>query len=143
MTYNIGFTLGDYNLDGHCINEKYHIVSNHSREDISRAYQKTSKLLGFNLVKDFGIEYECDPWISEEATSKLLSFGIILDKEVSQGNYYYGTPVGCYELDPDSLICLYFDIAKYSLPDLEWEYRDINEEILCDLEGAGYGLYHL
>lgn len=142
MEYNIGFTLGDPSYDGHCIKEEYHITANHSAESIAKAYKETSELLGFNLVEEVGTEYEGDRWVPEEFTSKLLSLGIIDCDDVPSEDIYYGAPKGCYELDPGSLVTLYFDIAKFSLPDLEWEYREMNEEILCDLEGAGYGLYH-
>lgn len=38
---------------------------------------------------------------------------------------------------------LYFAIVKYSLPDLEWSSRDLEEETLWDLYRAAYGFtYH-
>lgn len=47
MKYNIGFTLGDPRGDGHACTTDYHIVANHSADEISKAYKETTKLLGF------------------------------------------------------------------------------------------------
>ena len=47
MKYNIGFTLGDLRGDGHACTTDYHIVANHSADEISKAYKETTKLLGF------------------------------------------------------------------------------------------------
>lgn len=58
MKYNIGFTLGDPSADGHSVD--YHMVSNYSALEIDRAYTNTTKILGFNLVKDVGDEFEGD-----------------------------------------------------------------------------------
>lgn len=52
-----------------------------------------------------------------------------------------GAPAGCYEFDyaEEEFVDLYFAIVKYSLPDLEWSSRDLEEETLWDLYGAAYG----
>lgn len=43
----------------------------------------------------------------------------------------------------EEFVDLYFAIVKYSLPDLEWSSRDLEEETLWDLYGAAYGFtYH-
>lgn len=55
MEYNIGFVIGDPSGDGHaCTN---HIVANHSVDEISEAYKKTTELLGFDFVKEVGVEF--------------------------------------------------------------------------------------
>lgn len=57
----------------------------------------------------------------------------------------WGAPAGCYEFDyaEEEFVDLYFAIVKYSLPDLEWSSRDLEEETLWDLYGAAYGFtYH-
>lgn len=52
MKYNIGFTLGDPGGDGHACTTDYHIVANHSADEISKAYKETTKLLGFDFIKE-------------------------------------------------------------------------------------------
>lgn len=42
---------------------------------------------------------------------------------------------------PDEYINLYFKLVQLQLKDLEWDYRDLKEEYLSDLDYAGYGLY--
>lgn len=45
MEYNIGFVIGDPSGDGHACTTDYHIVANHSADEISKAYKETTKLL--------------------------------------------------------------------------------------------------
>lgn len=47
--------------------------------------------------------------------------------------------MGCYEFDYAEEEFVDFAIVKYSLPDLEWSSRDLEEETLWDLYGAAYG----
>ena len=47
MEYNIGFVVGDPSGAGHACTTDYHIVANHSADEISKAYKETTKLLGF------------------------------------------------------------------------------------------------
>ncbi len=144
MKYNIYFSLGDPWNDGHGISYDYHIVTNYSVKDIENAYMKTTEILGFNFIKEVGIEYECDRWIPEEYTSKLLSLGIINKENIVKEDpeFSWDAPKGCYDFNDteDEFIEIYFNIVKYSLPDFEWEIRDLEEETLSDLNGAAYGL---
>lgn len=141
MEYNIGFTLGDPSGDA-CTTD-YHMVTNHSVDEISEAYKKTTELLGFDFIKKIGAEFQSDHWIPKEFTEKLLKLGIIDRKYVVESDSEWGAPNGCYEFEcaEDEFVDLYFVIAKYSLPDLEWRARDLREEILWDLYGAGF-TYH-
>lgn len=119
MKYNIGFTLGDPRGDGHACTTDYHIVANHSADEISKAYKETTK--------------------------ELLKLGIIDEKYVRELDAEWGAPAGCYEFDyaEEEFVDLYFAIVKYSLPDLEWSSRDLEEETLWDLYRAAYGFtYH-
>lgn len=51
--------------------------------------------------------------------------------------------LGVMNLTEEEFVDLYFAIVKYSLPDLEWSSRDLEEETLWDLYGAAYGFtYH-
>lgn len=145
MEYNIKFTLGDPNGDGHAYTMDYHIVANHSVDEISEAYKKTTKLLGFDFVEEVGIELRPPSWVPKEFTDKLLNLGIIDKERVVESDSDWGAPAGCYEFEcvEDEFVEIYFAIVEYSLPDLIWRARDLKEEILWDLEGAAYGfIYH-
>lgn len=52
LNHNIGFSIGDYVWDGHCLYQEYHIVSNYSGEKISKAYQELSSKLGWNFLEE-------------------------------------------------------------------------------------------
>ena len=138
MKYNIGFTLGDPRGDGHACTTDYHIVANHSADEISKAYKETTKLLGFDFIKEVGVDFQSDYWIPEKFTKELLKLGIIDEKYVRESDAEWGAPAGCYEFDyaEEEFVDLYFAIVKYSLPDLEWSSRDLEEETLWDLYGA-------
>lgn len=82
MKYNIGFTLGDPGGDGHACTTDYHIVANHSADEISKAYKETTKLLGFDFIKEVGVDFQSDYWIPEKFTKELLKLGIIDEKYV-------------------------------------------------------------
>lgn len=145
MEYNIGFVIGDPSGDGHACTTDYHIVANHSADEISKAYKETTKLLGFDFIKEVGVDFQSDYWMPEKFTKELLKLGIIDEKYVRESDAEWGAPAGCYEFDyaEEEFVDLYFAIVKYSLPDLEWSSRDLEEETLWDLYGAAYGFtYH-
>ncbi len=146
MKYNIYFSLGDPWNDGHGYYSSYRITANYSVKDIENAYMKTTEILGFNFIKEVGSEYECSRWIPEEYTNKLLSLGIINKENIvkEDSEFSWDTPKGCFEFSnsEDEFIEIYFNIVKYSLPDFEWETRDLEEETLSDLNGAAYRLVY-
>lgn len=145
MEYNIGFVIGDPSGDGHACTTEYHIVANHSVDEISEAYKKTTELLGFDFVKEVGVEFQSDPWIPEKFTKKLLELEIIDKEYVIESDSEYGTPAGCYEFEcaEDEFVDIYFAIAKYFLPDLTWRARNLEEEILWDLERCSLWLLRI
>lgn len=95
MKYNIGFTLGDPGGDGHACTTDYHIVANHSADEISKAYKETTKLLGFDFIKEVGVDFQSDYWIPEKFTKELLKLGIIDEKYVRESDAEWGAPAGC------------------------------------------------
>lgn len=143
MKYNITFKLGDPSFDGHGRTEEYHITANHSVKDITEAYNKTTKILGFDFIEEIGKDYDSNFWIPEEYTKKLLEFGIITDEYVTKEDEtkHYGPPKGCYEFDNALLefIDIFFFIVKYSLPDFDWKPIKLKEDRLYILEGKAYG----
>lgn len=114
MKYNIGFTLGDPGGDGHACTTDYHIVANHSADEISKAYKETTKLLGFDFIKEVGVDFQSDYWIPEKFTKELLKLGIIDGKYVRELDAEWGAPAGCYEFDyaEEEFVNLYFAIVK-------------------------------
>lgn len=84
MEYNIGFVIGDPSGDGHACTTDYHIVANHSADEISKAYKETTKLLGFDFIKEVGVDFQSNYWIPERFTKELLKLGIIDEKYVRE-----------------------------------------------------------
>lgn len=99
MEYNIGFVIGDPGGDGHACTTDYHIVANHSADEISKAYKETTKLLGFDFIKEVGVDFQSDYWIPEKFTKELLKLGIIDEKYVRESDAEWGAPAGCDEVD--------------------------------------------
>lgn len=114
MKYNIGFTLGDPVWGGHACTTDYHIVANHSADEISKAYKETTKLLGFDFIKEVGVDFQSDYWIPEKFTKELLKLGIIDEKYVRESDAEWGAPAGCYEFDyaEEEFVDLYFAIVN-------------------------------
>lgn len=136
MEYNITFSLGEYDRA-----HTYHMVVNHSVEEITEAYKKTTELLGFDFVKNVGVYSDSYYWISKEYTEKLLELGIITDEYVSKEDCPYCAPIGCYEFNDtlDEFIEIVFSIVKYFLPDFKYRERDLKEDRLYLLQGAANG----
>lgn len=59
MKYNIGFTLGDPVWGGHACTTDYHIVANHSADEISKAYKEKleKRCFTLNLEKWFHLSF--------------------------------------------------------------------------------------
>ena len=140
LNHNIKFSLGDPSGDGHGIYDTYHIICNYSAEEIQDAYREVVKDLdGWDFLYECS-EYE-DRRISGDGVKNLLKLGIIspndpcLEENIhEEGDLYYVE-------SPDAYIDLYFKLVKLQLKDLEWDYRDLEEEYLAQLDHTGYGLY--
>ena len=88
LNHNIGFSIGDYGWDGHCLYQEYHIVSNYSGEEISKAYQELSEELGWNFLDECrGYEEQC---LTEEGKQYLLKFGIISESDILNSQREWG-----------------------------------------------------
>lgn len=138
LNHNIGFSIGDYGWDGHCLYQEFHIVSNYSGEEISKAYQELIEELGWNFLDECrGYEEQC---LTKEGEQYLLKFGIISESDIlnSQREYYGDTYAIKYS---DEFVDIFFKLVQIKIPDLVWDYRDLNEESLPLLNGAGYGLF--
>lgn len=141
LNHNITFSLGDPSGDGHGLYDTYHIVCNYSVKEIQEAYIEVIKDLGgWDLLDECG-EYG-NRHISGDGVKNLLQLGVVSSDDPSleddvceEGETLY------YVEDPDEYVDLYFKLVKLQLRDLEWDYRDLEEESLSQLDYAGYGLY--
>jgi|GEM_PF-5942548 len=140
--YNIGFTLGDPWADGHGGYETYHMKSNYAPDVIKAAYIKASKLLGFDFIKECCAE--CDAYYIEPGYAKILADKGIINKKYLNKNPEW-IPVGAYSLcegekATDEFVDVFIDIIKLVKPDFILEKRNLQEEDLDILNGAGYGI---
>ena len=138
LNHNIGFSIGDYCLDGHCQYQKYHIVSNYSGEEISKAYQELLEELGWNFLEECRMYRE--QFLTEEGEQHLLRLGIISESDILASQIEWSGDTYAIE-NSDEFVSIFFELVKIKIPDLVWDYRDLNEESLPLLNGAGYGLF--
>lgn len=117
MKYNIGFTLGDPRGDGHACTTDYHIVANHSADEISKAYKR--KLLNsqvFDFIKEVGVDFSVRLLDTRKKFTKrvIKKLGIIDEKYVRESDAEWGAPAGCYEFDyaEEEFVDLYFCYSK-------------------------------
>lgn len=108
------------------IQESYHMVSNYSLEDITKAYKEASKIMQFNFIGYCYGEYE-DFYMDEEASEILVKYNIIrkedLHKTFEYGNAYYIK-------DSTTVINIFTAIVRLVLKDFKWKERDLNETTL-------------
>lgn len=137
--YNITFTLGDSSGDGNCV--VFHMESNYSVQDITNAYNKATKILGFDFIKTCCVEYG-DHYIKNLYTPILIKFNIINKTENLEIKDFYGIPKGTYYVDDgvDEYVDIFIKIIKLVLKDFTLEYRDLHEDSLSILDSAAYGL---
>lgn len=156
--FNCTFILGDRWCDGHGCTSEYHIVTSHSAETIVKAYKDFCDTYGFEYLREVGNEYECFGGIPEKITNKLFDLGILTDKSRiirydESGEKYKNDKTdfyknwdfkhdGCYEFDDclDDFIEIFFNIITFMIPDFTYKVRDLEEETIEVLDGAGYGL---
>lgn len=140
--YNIVFTLGDPSADGHGRYETFHMRSNYAPWAITIVYIQASRLLGFNFIKECCTEYE-EYYIKPEYVKILVNKGIIDKEHINKDGEY--CPVGSYWVGEsgsatDDFIDIFIKIIRLINPGFILEERDLQEESLSILEGAGYGI---
>ena len=139
--YNIVFTLGDRWADGHGGYETFHMRSNYAPGAIKIAYIQASKLLGFDFIKECCSEYK-EYYIKPEYTKVLIDKGIIDKRTYKDDNYI---PIGAYWVGEsgsatDEFVDIFIKIVRLINPNFILEDRNLQEESLDILEGAGYGI---
>ena len=130
--YNITFTLGDPSGDGHYV--VFHMESNYSVQDITNAYNKATKILGFDFIKTCCVKYQ-ESYIKPTYASILVKYGT-LHKISLEDTDFYGVAKGTYYVDDgvDEYVDIFIKIIKLVLKDFEWKERDLNETTLNLLE---------
>lgn len=100
--------------------------------------KELSSELGWNFLAEYrGYEEQC---LTKEGEQHLLKLGIISESDIlaSKEEWYGDT----YAIEnSDEFVDIFFKLVKIKIPDLVWDYRDLNEESIHLLDGAGYGLF--
>lgn len=112
------------------IQESYHMVSNYSLEDITKAYKEASKLMQFNFIGYCYGDYE-DLYLDEEASEILVKYNIINKKDL---HVTFNPDEVYYIKDSTTVINIFTTIVKLILKDFELKERDLNETTLNLLE---------
>ena len=109
--------------------------SNYSVQDITNAYNKATKILGFDFIKTCCVEYG-DHYIKNLYTPILIKFNIINKAENLEIEDFYDIPKGTYYIDDgvDEYVDIFIKIVRLVLKDFEWKERDLNETTLNLLE---------
>lgn len=137
LNHNIGFAIGDCNWGGHCRSINYHLISNYSVKDITKAYIELSKELKWDFIKECR---EDTGKLSPKAQYIIYTLKIRSTKEINENIARNCSGIYVIE-DSDEYIEIFFKLVKTKLPDLEWYYRNLQEEYLTILDGAAYGLF--
>lgn len=130
--YNIYFALGDFSNNGHGQSEDFHLVSNHSAQEITSFLNEFEKKTGIDICKE--CEYYQENRLSKETTKKLVNIGIIDSEYVEDDGFYHVEDTGDF-------VDIVKNCLKYVTNDFEWHYRDLKEDTLNKLHGSGYGLF--
>lgn len=124
MKYNFNLLFLDPYEYGNT--ESYHIISNYSLEDITKAYKEASKIMQFNFIGYCYGDYE-DFYLDEEASEILVKYNII-KKEDLQTTLEYDNAY--YIENSTTIINIFTAIVRLVLKDFEWKERDLNETTL-------------
>ena len=142
MCKKIKFSIGDPSCDGHCISEEYHVTVSHSTEEIEEAYNRATKKLGWDFLKEIAVDYEENriylDSINDLQEKLNIDIKLYLDNwqlsDLERKNY-------CY-LDPDSFVNIFFAIVSSEIQDFDYFIELFeNEEKFYLLDGTGYGLF--
>lgn len=144
--YNITFSLGDRWCDGHGMHSEYHMESNYSADEIENAYRTACEIINFDFVNRIADEYDFDGILDEKTTELFLKYNLI-DKEnvitEDESDEYY--PANCFYFDngKEDYLDMFKRLIQLIHPDFILKTRDLNEQRLTILDGAGYGLFHV
>jgi len=130
MNRLIRINYGDCSGDGHRITDSSLIRSNRSPEDLSKAYQKGSKIIGFDFKETIARDYE-DNHLPEDNAFLLQDFDFDLTVLDS-----YTEDLDNITLMSEEYVDLYLKICQLGDPDFLYEYTRMSE-----IDIGGYGLF--
>lgn len=142
--YKFKIEIGDPSKDGHNQSEDRIINSNKTIEEVREAYNKSCLLTGlvFTSNKDIIVNNEKLGWQHPEHSDRCIcteyeSYDI---SELAQGILQnHGIVYTNIESDVDSLVNIFLDFIKLSLPDFEY---NVIQDIIPSLGlTIGYGLF--
>ena len=130
LSNTISIVVGDWSDDGHGKTAHYQIQSNLSHKEISKAYKKGSKKLGFDFSETVASSYD-DSEIPAEELVKLREAGWT-------GEFYdVAEPGEPQYLEADTFMEIWLFIAKLGNPLMEYEIPAVDST----LNIGGYGLF--
>lgn len=132
----ISLVMGDWSGDGHSKTDTVVIKSNLTVPEITKAYKKASKKLGFDLIKEVAADYQ-DNNLSKDNMQALIKNGFSGELEDDEEEDNGGK--GGYFLWTDSFLDIYLFIVK--LGDPNFEYAILQGELNPSINIGGYGLY--
>ena len=144
MEYKFKIEIGDPSKDGHNQSEERFIVSNKTIEEVRNAYNKSCLFTGlvFTSDKDIIVNNEKLNWENNEYSDRSIcteyeSYDI---SELAQNILKeYGIENPDVDGDVDSLVDIFLNFIKLSLPDFEYNIvQDITPSLGLTI---GYGLF--
>jgi hypothetical protein len=137
--YTITLEAGDWSDDGHGKTANYIVESSLDAKKLQKAYDKGSKIVGFDLSEDVCSDYE-DSAIPQEyldAISSRAPFSKKLRDQLKEDGEY------SKNADPhiwhDSFAELWMLVAKIGCPELDWKFVENNT---ANIHIGGYGLFN-
>jgi hypothetical protein len=144
MEYKFKIEIGDPSKDGHNQSEDRVIISNKTRDQVREAYNKSCLLTGlvFTSNKDIIVNNEKLNWQNNEYSDRSIctEYESYDTSELAQNILKeYGIKNPEIDGDIDSLVDIFLEFIKLSLPDFEY---DIVQDIIPSLGlTIGYGLF--
>lgn len=132
LKHKIQLILGDPSGDGHKEHSNLYIQSNLSRKQILNAYEKGTKIVGFNFSEEIASEWE-DDTIEEEKLKKLRELGFKVELSNEEFCRDRNEEVN---LGDEDFAEMYLFIAKLGNPKFEYEFV-VSDAITI----GGYGLF--
>lgn len=144
MEYRFKIEIGDPSKDGHNQSEDRIIVSNKTKEQVREAYNKSCLLTGliFTSNKDIIVNNEKLNWQDDSYSKRQICTeyeSYEMSKLAEDILQTYGIKNTQIDGDVDSLVNIFLEFIKLSLPDFEY---NIVQDIIPSLGlTIGYGLF--
>lgn len=132
-SYIISLTAGDWGGDGHEKTQDFYVVSNLKGKEIGAAYDKATKLLGFDYVNEVAVEYE-DSRLPKKFLKKMRELGMKIELEDEK----YHTEDNYVSINSEEYATIWLEIVKLGNPGFTWSF--LKTEARLDI--GGYGLFY-